>query len=716
MPDLSSIMRYARLLLVVPWLWFALAAAPTAAQPARHLDASIHAQSEEPAPGSTTRLAIRMVPEAGWHGYWINPGDSGLSVEANWTLPAGVRIGQLEHPAPTLLRLAGLASYVHKGAFTLLADLTIDKSVTPGTVLPIRAQLSWLVCSDTLCVPESATFDLRLVAGGGKAKADSRSIIRDAEAALPRRNAATASMMGGADRWTFAISGVGNLDAARTRLFPADSGWFDAGATQSVTRDADGALAVMVAASGSPPTERFAGVISDGTRSYAIRTGEAPATAGPAPAPSERTATSNGPSFASGAPVSIPLVSSAPDVPGSSTTTPTLRLALVGAILGGLLLNLMPCVFPILSLKALSLAKSGADPRSARIEGTSYFAGSVITTTALGGILIAARALGHDIGWSFQLQDPRIILLLMLLSLAIALNLAGLFELRGPSVASGWIDRRGGAGAFGTGALAALIATPCSGPFMGVALGAALVLPPPAALTVFAGLGLGMALPFVLIAWVPRLQRWLPKPGTWMVTFRRILAVPMLATALGLAWVLGRQSGVDGLTIGLAIAALAGLGLWWAGLRQMRGVSVSHAFVPLALAVILTASVDFPQASAASVATAKGRQPFSEARLAQLRAAGTPVFVDFTADWCLICQVNDRIAIDRPQTRAAFEKAGVVVMEGDWTRGDPAITRFLAKQGRNSIPYYLFATRSGELRELPQVLSSDMLVELAGQS
>lgn len=715
MSVVASILRYARLLLVVSWLWLALAAVPAAAQPARHLDASIHAQSEEPTPGTTTRLAIRMVPEAGWHGYWTNPGDSGLSVEANWTLPTGVRIGQLEHPAPTLLRLAGLASYVHKGAFTLLADLTIDKSVAPGTVLPIRAQLSWLVCSDTLCVPESATFDLRLVTGGGKAKADSRSIIRAAEASLPRRDAAAASMTGGGGRWTFAIAGAGNLDAERTRLFPADSGWFDAGAAQSVTRDADGALAVTVAASGAPPTERFTGVISDGTRSYAIRTGDAPATAGPAPAPSESAANSNSLPFANGAPVSLPAASSAPDMPGSSTTAPTtLRIALMGAILGGLLLNLMPCVFPILSLKALSLAKSGADPRSARIEGTSYFAGSVITTTALGGILIAARALGHDIGWSFQLQDPRIILLLMLLSLAIALNLAGLFELRGPSLAGGWMDRRGGVGAFGTGALAALIATPCSGPFLGVALGAALVLPPLAALTVFAGLGLGMALPFLLIAWVPRLQRWLPKPGTWMVTFRRILAVPMLATALGLAWVLGRQSGVDGLTIGLAIAALAGLGLWWAGLRQMRGVSVSHAFVPLALAVILTASVDFPQASAASVATAKGRQPFSEARLAQLRAAGTPVFVDFTADWCLICQVNDRIAIDRPQTRAAFEKAGVVVMEGDWTRGDPAITRFLAKQGRNSIPYYLFATKSGELRELPQVLSSDMLVELAG--
>ncbi len=709
----ASILRYARVLLALSWLWVGLAAAPATAQPSRHMEASIHAQSADPAPGKTTRLAIRMVPDAGWHGYWTNPGDSGLSVEAEWTVPSGVKIGPLEHPAPTLLRLAGLASYVHEGAFTLLADLTVDKSVAPGTVLPIRARLSWLVCSDTLCVPESANFDLRLVAGKGAADTNSRAIIRAAEAALPRQGVATAKVTGDGGQWTFAIAGTSGLDTARARLYPADSGWFDAGAPQNISRGPDGVLSVRVAAAGAPPSERFAGVIADGARSYAIRTDTVSATPDTAPGKSA-VASSEGAAGLNPAPkATLPAVN-AVAVEGAPTSTPTLRIALMGAILGGLLLNLMPCVFPILSLKALSLAKSGADRRSARIEGTAYFAGSVITTTTLGGVLVAARGLGHDIGWSFQLQDPRIILLLMLLSLAIALNLAGLFELRGPSFSGSWLDRRGGAGAFGTGALAALIATPCSGPFMGVALGAALILPPPAALAVFAGLGAGMALPFLLVALVPQLQRWLPKPGPWMVTFRRILAIPMLATALGLAWVLGRQSGVDGLTIGLAIAALAGLGLWWAGLRQMRGARVSPALAPLALAAILAVSVDFPQASAAPTVAAKGRESFSEVRLAQLRAAGTPVFVDFTADWCLICQVNDRVAIDRPQTREAFAKAGVVMMEGDWTRGDPAITRFLARQGRNSIPYYLFATRSGELRELPQVLSSDMLVELAG--
>lgn len=396
---------------------------------------------------------------------------------------------------------------------------------------------------------------------------------------------------------------------------------------------------------------------------------------------------------------------------------PTLRVALIGALLGGLLLNLMPCVFPILSLKALSLARAGVDRRTARIEGVAYFAGSVATTLLLGGILVGARALGHDIGWSFQLQNPHIILLLMLLSLAIALNLAGLFEITGISMANRVMAKPGWSGAFGTGALAALIATPCSGPFMGVTLGAALVLPTSAALAVFAGLGIGMALPFLLIAFVPGFQRLLPKPGAWMETFRRLLAIPMLLTAIALAWVLGRQSGVDGLSFGLLIASLGALGLWWMGHRQRAGNRAGMAGVPIMAALTFAVAIDLPRpVEAAPVASANNIEPFSEARLAELQAAGQPVFVDMTADWCLVCQVNKRVAIDRPDTHAAFDKGGVVTLVGDWTRGDPAITRFLASRGRNSIPYYLFVTRSGEIQELPQILTSEMLVQQAAES
>ena len=688
-------------------------AGPIAAQGTANINASVLAESSSPKPGTTTRIAIRMVPRTGWHGYWVNPGDSGLSVEANWTVPDGVTMGDLRHPAPTLLELAGLASYVHKGAFTLLTDLNLNDDVAPGTSITLRVNLSWLACSDTLCVPERATLDLLLTAGDGTTNAAAAPVFRAAKAALPveGRLKMVVGRQGG--DWRFDIDGEARLDASSVRLFPAQDGWFAASAPQTVVRR-EGGWRVTVAASdnAAPTPSDFRGVFADSKRSFALMASgarEIPKTKAP---------------VARSAPATAAVLPDAVDKPtpaqGSKRAAPAdtraFRIALAGAILGGLLLNLMPCVFPILSLKTLSLARSGADRHTAKVEGLAYFAGSVATTTALGAILVGARAMGHDIGWSFQLQDPRMILLLMLLSLAIALNSAGLFEVSGPSLSGNWMTKKGGLGAFGTGALAALIATPCSGPFMGVALGAALVLPVPAALAVFAGLGLGMALPFLLIAFVPRLQRWLPKPGPWMATFRRILAIPMLLTAIGLAWVLGRQSGVDGLAMGLLIAALAAMGLWWVGLRQSGGRSAMVGLAPVMAALLVAIAVELPRPPAATAPASTGSQMFSEARFSELRAQGVPVFVDFTADWCLVCQVNKRVAIDRADTQAAFAKAGVTMLVADWTRGDPEITRFLASRGRNSIPYYLYAPSKSPVRELPQMLSSEILIRLANES
>ncbi|KXU31237.1 hypothetical protein A0J57_02250 [Sphingobium sp. 22B] len=693
-------------------------AVPAHAQPRPHIAASIVAASDTPRPGATTRIAIRMAPEAGWHGYWINPGDSGLSVEAKWQAPAGATIGALRHPAPTLLELAGIASYVHEGPFTLLADLKLAPSIAPGTALPIAVDLNWLACSDTLCVPERATLRLQLVSGDGAPASGAPAIISAAEAALPRSGASGASgtfARIGPDL-VFDIAGAGSLDPAKARLFPASADWFEAATPQSVTRAAGGAVTVRVAATGERPSGNFSGVLSDGRRSVALTAKAGSVAALASPGVTELPDTPK--LVLSGDPETLQAPPADPGRVTSAGATPALFAALMGALIGGLLLNLMPCVFPILSLKALSLARAGGNRSAARIEGIAYFAGSVATTALLGAILIAARALGHDIGWSFQLQDPRIILLLMLLSLGIALNLAGLFEIRGISLSGGRLAQPGWSGAFGTGALAAVIATPCSGPFLGVALGAALVLPAPATLAVFAGLGAGMALPFLLIAFVPALRRVLPKPGRWMETFRRLLAIPMLLTAIGLAWVLGRQSGVDGLVIGLLLAAMAAVALWWAGLRQSGGKGTGIALSVVAGAALLALVIELPAPASPPPVTAASAsaEPFSEARLAELRAQGKPVFVDMTADWCLICQVNKRVAIDRASTQEAFARAGVTTLVGDWTRGDPAITRFLAARGRNSVPYYLFVTRGGELRELPQVLTSDMLVEQAATS
>jgi len=401
--------------------------------------------------------------------------------------------------------------------------------------------------------------------------------------------------------------------------------------------------------------------------------------------------------------------------PSEATGFGAFWAALGGAILGGLLLNIMPCVFPILSLKALSLARSGGSESEARGEALAYTAGVVLVCLALGAAVLGLRAAGGLAGWAFQLQDPRVIGGLLLLVLAIGLNLAGLFEL--PVLAGGGAlaGAGGKTGAFWTGALAAFVATPCAGPFLGVALGAALVLPGGEGLAVFVGLGLGLALPFLLLGFIPALRRWLPRPGAWMDTFRHILAVPMLVTALGLAWVLGRQAGVNGMAIGLAAGLLLGLGLWWSGRRQaaLKGGTSWPALLALIGAAALIATVPRDAAIASAPAEA-GTVKFDEAKLAELRKQGRPVFLYFTADWCLTCKVNERAAIERGEVTKAFADKQVVVMVGDWTRGDPAISRFLNAHGRSGVPFYLFyPAGGGEPRELPQILTPGLLAGLA---
>jgi thiol:disulfide interchange protein len=393
--------------------------------------------------------------------------------------------------------------------------------------------------------------------------------------------------------------------------------------------------------------------------------------------------------------------------------------ALIAAILGGLVLNLMPCVFPILSLKAISLARAGTSPAVARREGLAYAAGAVLACLALGGLILGLRASGHAVGWAFQLQEPRVVLALLVLVTAIALNLAGLFALGTADVGGRLAGRGGAAGAFWTGALAAIIATPCTGPFMGAALGAALVLPAPAALALFGGLGLGLALPFVAIGLVPRLRTWLPRPGPWMELFRNILAVPMFVTALGLAWVLGRQAGSDAVILGLSATLLVAVALWWVGARQRGGAG--RAWWPLvpALAALVAIEALWPVATvpASGQHQARGDEPYSAARLDALRREGRPVFVYLTADWCLTCKVNEAGAIDRTETRDAFARGHVAVLRGDWTDGNRVVGALIESFGRAGVPLYIFyPANGGEPQLLPQVLTPSLLTGLAGRT
>jgi thiol:disulfide interchange protein DsbD len=392
-----------------------------------------------------------------------------------------------------------------------------------------------------------------------------------------------------------------------------------------------------------------------------------------------------------------------------------LAAAALFAFLGGLILNLMPCVFPILAMKAASLAgHGGGESAEARKQGLAFGAGSVLTFLALAGVLIALKAAGSAIGWGFQLQSPPVVAVLCLLMLAVALNLSGLFEV-GTSLqgaGSGLASRGGMAGSFFTGVLAVVVAAPCTAPFMGPALGWALTQPAAAALVVFLGLGVGFAAPFVLVAYAPGLLSRLPKPGAWMETFRKALAFPMYGAAAWLAWVLAQQAGPEDLAKLFAAAVVVALAGWLLGMRQRRASSGAVATVTeiivFMLAVVTITSVALPESKAAELQS----EPYSPTRLAELQAAGRPVFVNYTAAWCVSCQVNDKVAISTHAVEQAFARHKVAYLKADWTKRDGAIAAELASHGRAGVPLYLvYGTGGGDGVILPSILTPDIVVK-----
>jgi thiol:disulfide interchange protein len=341
-----------------------------------------------------------------------------------------------------------------------------------------------------------------------------------------------------------------------------------------------------------------------------------------------------------------------------------------------------------------------------RADALAYATGAIVGTGALGAVLLALRAAGAEAGWAFQLQDPRTIMLLLLLAVAISANLLGLFEL---PVLGG---RAQPAGSFGTGALAAFVATPCAGPFLGAALGTALLLPVAGSVAVFAALGLGLALPFVAVAFVPVLRERLPKPGPWMERLKRFLAIPMAASVVAALWLLYRLAGERALIIGVAISLGLLFAAYEAGRLQRRGKSGAWGGAVAALGLVGAGIWLVPQRAEGPHAVV-GAETWSEARVASDLKQGKPIFVYFTADWCLTCKVNEAAAIDRAEVRDAFRRAGVSVLVGDWTRGDPAITRFLDSRGRAGVPLYLWYSPGKPPEELPQVLTPQMLIDRA---
>jgi DsbC/DsbD-like thiol-disulfide interchange protein/cytochrome c biogenesis protein CcdA len=686
-------MRYfhVHLMTVLALLLFGFAGQDARAQSVRapHIAAQLVSETDYPAPGQHVTLAFVMTPANGWHGYWENPGDAGKGMDLRWSLPTGASVGALRYPVPETLLLSGLMNHVYEGRYAVLVDVVIPAKARSGDVLPINVHADWLACTQTICVPEQQDLSINLTIGDGKVSPSRRAEFDGFRARLPRPLGGQARFEVRGEIARIAIPFPVLAQITQPYFFRKTDGATSYAAPQTISRN--GNAVIVEARWGGPAVPRLDGVLRIGDHAgLAISAVPGAVPAAGAPITTDREAQDN------------------------RGKTP-IFLALAGALLGGLLLNIMPCVFPILSLKAISLARSGGDPVTAKREALAYSAGVMLTCLALGGALLALRAGGASVGWAFQLQNPAVILLLLVLAWAIALNLAGLFHLNAIDAGED-LTRKGGAhGAFWTGVLVAFVATPCTGPFMAAALGAALVLPVAAALSVFAGLGLGLALPFLAIAYIPAIRRAMPRPGAWMATFQKILSVPMVLTAAALLWLVWRQGGQAALGIAAALIVAVTITLLLLGGAQRRGKSLGLVVAVLVVAMWGVGAKSLPVPSARN-ATAGDAVAFSDAALASARAKHNGVFLYFTADWCLSCKVNEAAAIDRAEVRAAFEKAGVTMMVGDWTNGDPVIGRFLEAHGRSGVPLYLwYAPGAGSPRVLPQILTPAMLVALPSQ-
>ena len=666
----ASTLNYFRYLIGLGILLAAMLTAPASAQRENYIAADLVAESA-PVPGETLTVALRFRPQNGWHGYWANPGDAGAGMRLEWRLPDGWEAGEPQYPVPQELELLGLINHVYKEPYAVLVPIEVPQSAAVANIAPIMVDAQWLACSDRLCVPERATLTLRFPQKTPELAAQ----FDEHRAAIPPPLLSRGRVAFREDSVRIAIPLPESVELTDPHVFFEQSDVVDYNAEQQFSRLGD-QLIVEVARSGlryapSVVTGLLAFGDEDQGVSFSARLGRVP-TGG----------TRIGP---------------------RAMQTPLLVL-LGGALLGGLLLNLMPCVFPILSLKALTLARAGGEERQARIEGLAYTAGVVLACLALGALLLALRAGGAQIGWAFQLQEPLVVAALLVLATLITANFAGLFQI--PSMP---IRTRGEGGAFATGLLAAVVATPCTGPFMAAALGAALLLPPAHALLLFAALGLGLALPFLLLGFVPALRRLLPRPGAWMNTFRKVLAIPMGLTALALVWLAWRLGGTS-----FAFAALALAILPVVALAARRNGNRLVTLIAVATALYFAASLPFrAEEQVADSESVLKPVAYSENALIDARATGQPVFVWFTADWCLTCKVNEQVAIEREATREAFSEAGVIAMRGDWTQADPEITRYLEEWQVAGVPLYVWYPGGGEGRQLPQVLTPETLVDLA---
>ena len=666
-------------LLILPWL--PARALESAAQESPRARVTLVADHLAIAPGQAFQLGLRIRLAPRWHSYWRHAGDAGAPTEISLTLPEGSTAGPIAWPTPQAIPFGPLMSFGYYGEVVLPMQITPPASLRAGDVFSISAQATWLVCDD-ICIPEEGSFRLVLpVVAEAQTNPDLTPLF--AAAALPRPSPwqAIATIQGDALRLRLTGPGLGRESLKEALFIPGASGLLDHAAPQRLSHGTDWLELTLKRAERPENLDTLEGVLlltDQGGRRL-------------------------------GYDIAAPLLTGAVFLP--------LWQALIFALIGGVILNLMPCVFPVLAMKAMALARLGGAARGAvRLEAAAYTAGAVVSFTALAGLLLALRGAGMALGWGFQFTSPVFVLAIAWLMLAVGLNLSGVFALGGPIGAGGHIAARGGfLGSFATGALAVLVASPCTAPFMAAAIGAALVMPAPATLAVFAALGLGLAAPTLILALAPGLTRLLPRPGPWMEKLRRIMAWPMYGAALWLVWVLWAQSGWPGVALALAGGLGLGFAAWIFGRAQSEGrrrlgpVLAALALL-LALPFGLTAAPPTPPA-------AETAESWNPARVEALRAQGKGVFLNVTAAWCITCQVNERIALRRDAVQAAMVTRGIVYLKADWTRGDPAITALLRSHGREGVPLYLFwPPGGGEAVILPEVLTEAMVLrQIAAQ-
>jgi len=702
------------------WPAAALAQNPVVPGPQRtdRIEAELVPMSAWAAPGSTAVVAVKQTLQPGWHTYWRNPGDSGGATSLAWTVPQGVRPGEIVWPLPQRQRLSGLMNYGYEGEVYLPVPVEVPATAKAGTVLPLTVRALFLVCSPEMCVPDELTLRLDLAVREGAASLDARhgaAITRVLETApRPAGIEARVSLENGVLVLNATGGPLAGRDPGPSYFFPFEGGVIDHPAAQTGNWGPQG-LTLRLQPGGATTADGLtgpvAGVLATAHGAFEIRAEPGAALTGTSGSGALAAAADAGPAGASTDPTSLAVFAQ----------------ALLFAVLGGLILNLMPCVFPILAMKAAALAASAHDARHARRDGLAFLAGVLTTFLLLAGLLLALRAGGQAIGWGFQLQSPPVTAGLALLMLAVALNLSGVFHVGAglQGAGSGPLARLpGGLGAFFTGALAVVVAAPCTAPFMAFALGAALVMPWPMAMAVFLGLGLGLALPFVVVSLTPGLLTKLPRPGPWMERLKGLLAFPMYATALWLAWVFSRQTGAEALGLLFVAGLLVALGAWLIGAGQAGRVEGRRGMLPLAAGVValllaggaLVMAARLPVPDIDGAATGQGAAPastpWSNAAVEAALAEGRPVLVNFTADWCVTCKINERTSLTSAGVKAALERTNAVYLVGDWTRRDDAITAELQRHGRSGVPLYLlYAPGSPEPRILPQLLTEGVVVD-----